>query len=308
MLEFQRRPLCSPFDTEAGRSRKLLDDELEAWRRRPLGEIKYLIIYARYEMMRYGGIVRDVAVLLAIGIGRDERRRVPGISVALLEAEVHWRSFLESLVARGMRGVEFIVSDDHARLRAACRAVFGGATWQRGQFHLAQNAIHPAPNAEIRQRIGAGLRGVWNASTLDKANNALADIAAQPPSWPTGSNRTCLRVSLCLLCPKIIVADCVPQTRSNGPSSRSSNAAPSKSGSSQAKMPSCASPPLSSPKSTKISLPKPGPVSIDNARMAELPRSEFPDIRLNNRMRGRLPPRGKALNCSVRSRESCVLR
>ena len=89
------------------------------------------------------GIVRDVAVLSAIGIGPDERRRVLGVSVALSEAEVHWRAFLESLVARGMRGVDFIVSDDHSGLRAARRAVLGGATWQRCQFHLARNAIPP---------------------------------------------------------------------------------------------------------------------------------------------------------------------
>ena len=58
---------------------------------RPLGEITYLILDARYEKMRHGGVVRDVAVLSAIGIGPDERRRVLGVSVALSEAEVHWR-------------------------------------------------------------------------------------------------------------------------------------------------------------------------------------------------------------------------
>ena len=62
---------------------------------------------ARYERCATRGIVRDVAVLSAIGIGPDERRRVLGVSVALSEAEVHWRAFLESLVARGMRGVDF---------------------------------------------------------------------------------------------------------------------------------------------------------------------------------------------------------
>ena len=164
--------------SQVSRAARLLDEELEAWRNRPLGEIKYLIVDARYEKMRHGGIVRDVAVLSAIGIGPDERRRVLGISVALSEAEVHWRSFLDSLVTRGMRGVEFIVSDDHAGLRAARRAVLGAATWQRCQFHLAQNAIHHAPNTEIRKRIGGDLRAVWNACTLAKAETALAELVA----------------------------------------------------------------------------------------------------------------------------------
>lgn len=173
MHEFGIESLSS---SQVSRATKLLDGELEAWRRRPLGEIKYLFIDARYEKVRLGGVVRDAAVLSAIGIGPDERRRVLGVSVALSEAEVHWRAFLESLQARGMRGVEYVVSDDHAGLRAARRAVLGGANWQRCQFHLARNAIHHAPSLGIRKRIGAELREVWNASTLAKAETALADL------------------------------------------------------------------------------------------------------------------------------------
>lgn len=164
--------------TQVSRAAKQLDAELEQWRNRPLGEVRYLILDARYERMRHDGIVRDVAVLSAIGVGPDEHRRVLGVSVALSEAEVHWRAFLDSLVARGLRGVEFIVSDDHAGLRAARRAVFGGAKWQRCQFHLAQNAIHHAPNAQIRARIGSELRQIWNQPTLAKAEAALAELVA----------------------------------------------------------------------------------------------------------------------------------
>ena len=175
MREFGMESLSS---SQVSRAAKLLDDELEAWRNRPLGEIRYLILDARYEKMRHGGVVRDAAVLSAIGIGPDERRRVLGVSVALSEAEVHWRAFLEGLQARGLRGVEFVVSDDHAGLRAARRAVLGGAKWQRCQFHLARNAIHHAPSLAIRKRIGAELRAVWNAASLAKAETALAEIIA----------------------------------------------------------------------------------------------------------------------------------
>jgi transposase-like protein len=65
-----------------------------------------------------------------------------------------------------------------AGLRAARRAVLGGATWQRCQFHLAQNAIHHAPTLEIRKRIGSELRSVWNASTLAKAETSLAELVS----------------------------------------------------------------------------------------------------------------------------------
>lgn len=175
MREFGIESLSS---TQVSRAAKLLDDELAAWRNRPLGEVKYLILDARYEKMRHGGVVRDAAVLSAVGIGADERRRVLGVSIALSEAELHWRAFLESLQARGLRGVDYIVSDDHAGLRAARRAVFGAATWQRCQFHLTRNAIHHAPNVTIRKRIGAELREVWTAGSLAKAETALAELVA----------------------------------------------------------------------------------------------------------------------------------
>jgi putative transposase len=109
-------------------------------------------------------VVRDAAILSAIGVDDDGKRSVLGLSVALSEAEVHWRSFLDSLVARGLRGVRFITSDDHAGLVAARKAVFPGAIWQRCQFHLARNAIHHAPTAGTRKAIGRQLRNVWNAA------------------------------------------------------------------------------------------------------------------------------------------------
>ena len=170
MKEFGIESLSS---TQVSRAAKLLDDELSAWRNRPLGEMRYLIVDARYEKARLGGVVRDVAVLSAIGIGPDERRRVLGVSIALSEAEVHWRAFLESLLKRGMCGVQFVVSDDHSGLQAARKAVLGGATWQRCQFHLAQNAIHHSPSLAIRKSIGAQLRQIWNAPDLATAKENL---------------------------------------------------------------------------------------------------------------------------------------
>jgi putative transposase len=83
-----------------------------------------------------------------------------------------------------------VASDDHAGLRAARKAVFTGATWQRCQFHLAQNAIHHAPTLAIRKRIGAELRQVWNAPNLDAATENLRrliesyrDKAAKLAAW-----------------------------------------------------------------------------------------------------------------------------
>ena len=162
--------------TQVSRANALLDEELTAWRQRPLGEVRYLVVDARYEKVRQAGVVVDTAVLTAVGILPDGKRHVLGTSVALSEAEVHWRAFLESLVDRGMKGVRLIASDDHSGLKAARKAVLPGVPWQRCQFHLAQNAIHHAPTVAIRQRIGTELRTIWNATKLPEAQQHLKQL------------------------------------------------------------------------------------------------------------------------------------
>ena len=164
--------------TQVSRAAKMLDGELEAWRNRPLGTFRHLFLDARYEKQRDGGVVRDAAVFSAIGIDPDGRRRVLGVSTDPSEAEVHWRTFLDSLISRGLRGVVSITSDDHAGLGAARKAVLPGALWQRCQFHLAQNAIHHAPSVPIRKRIGSELRRIWNAPNRVAAEDELKRLVA----------------------------------------------------------------------------------------------------------------------------------
>jgi len=79
--------------------------------------------------VRHGGSVVDCAVLIAAGIGIDGKRTVLGVSVALSEAEVHWRSSLEGLSKRGLHGMRCITSDAHKGLEAARRSVFPSVPW-----------------------------------------------------------------------------------------------------------------------------------------------------------------------------------
>jgi len=72
-----------------------------------------------------------------------------------------------------MSGVQLVVFDDHSGLKAARKAVFGGAVWQRYQFHLAQNAIHHTPSQKICKRIGAELSKVWKELNLTTATENL---------------------------------------------------------------------------------------------------------------------------------------
>ncbi len=94
----------------------------------------YLWLDATYLKVREGGRIVRRAAIVAVAVNEDGKRSVLGLSVALSEAEVHWRGFLDSLVARRLRGVRFITSDDHAGLVAARKAVFPGAVWQRCQL------------------------------------------------------------------------------------------------------------------------------------------------------------------------------
>lgn len=159
--------------SQVSRAAAALDDELEKWRNRPLGETPYLILDARYEKVRHGGSVVNCAVLAAIGVTPDGKRSVFGVSVSLSEAEVHWRAFLESLQNRGLHGVRLIVSDDHAGLKAARQARFAGVPWQRCQFHLMQNAMQYVPKVAMRAEVADDLRTILDASDPDNAERLL---------------------------------------------------------------------------------------------------------------------------------------
>ena len=80
-----------------------------------------------YKKLLLTGIVRDIAVLTAVGIDQQGNRPILGKSVEVKEAELHWKEFLESLVRRGLRGVEYIVSDAPPRLKAARN---GNSRWK----------------------------------------------------------------------------------------------------------------------------------------------------------------------------------
>jgi len=158
---------------QVSRAAQQLDEVLAAWRNRPIGEIVYLYLDARYEKVRRGGQIQDAAILMAAGIGKDGKRRVLGVSVALSEAEQHWRLFFESLVERGLQGVQLIISDDHHGLRKARQAVFTGTPWQRCQFHLQQNASQYVPRKYMQAEVAADIRAVFNAPDRSQAEQYL---------------------------------------------------------------------------------------------------------------------------------------
>lgn len=170
--------LCgiSVSSTQVSRAAAKMDGILESWRNRPLGENVYLYLDARYEKVRMDGQIHDAAILMAAGVGPDGKRQILGVSVSLSEAELHWRDFLESLVKRGLRDTQLIISDDHSGMRKARQSVFTGIPWQRCHFHLQQNASQYVPRKKMRREVAADIRAVFNAPNRRLAEAYLQQI------------------------------------------------------------------------------------------------------------------------------------
>ena len=175
---------------------KQMDETLEKWRNSPLGEVVYLYLDARYEKIRQDGYIRDVGVLIAVGIELKWSRKVLGVTIALGEQELHWRNFMESLVQSGLRGVKLIISDDHAGLKAARKAVFGGSMAEMS-IPLQQNAQVLCTQKSNASRSSRRYPSVFNAPNRIKAEENLRKLCKIPDivhqSFPTGWKRIYLK-------------------------------------------------------------------------------------------------------------------
>jgi putative transposase len=126
---------------------KSLDESLKAFAERRLDKeaFAYLIVDARYEKVRETGVIASQAVLIAVGIDWEGRRQILSVELANRESKSSWRDFLIALKKRGLHGVELVVSDDHAGLKAAIREVLPEAAWQRCYVHFLRNALDYVP-------------------------------------------------------------------------------------------------------------------------------------------------------------------
>ena len=98
------------------------------------------------------------------------------MSVANSEAEIHWRSFIEQLQARGLRGMQLVTSDDHSGIKAALAATMPSVPWQRCQFHLQQNTTHYVSKLVLRKEVAEDIRGIFRARNETDARLHLGDF------------------------------------------------------------------------------------------------------------------------------------
>jgi putative transposase len=159
---------------------KKLDESLAQFADRQLSEpFPYLILDARYEKVRETGIIAGQAVLIAIGIDWDGRRQVLGVELANRESRSSWRDFLLGLRERGLVGVEFVVADDHAGLKASIREVLPEAAYQRCYVHFLRNALDYVPR-KVDDDCLQELRWIYDRRDLAEART---DLAAWIGKW-----------------------------------------------------------------------------------------------------------------------------
>jgi putative transposase len=159
---------------------KRLDESLDAFANRPLAEpFPYLILDARYEKVRDGGVVMSQAVLIAIGIDWDGRRQIVAVEMANRESRSSWKDFLLGLRRRGLTGVELVVADDHAGLRSAIREVLPEAAFQRCYVHFLRNALDHLPRKADDDCLQE-LRWLYDRRSIEEARQ---DLAAWIAKW-----------------------------------------------------------------------------------------------------------------------------
>lgn len=145
---------------------------------RPLdGGWPYLWLDATYLKVRQGGRVVSVAAIIATGVNPEGKREIPGLGIGLSEAREFWVEFLRSLVARGLSGVQLVISDSHTGLKAAIAQVLG-ATWQRCRVHFTRNLQACVPR-DCQGMVAALLRQVFTQPDQAGARTHWRQVADQ---------------------------------------------------------------------------------------------------------------------------------
>ena len=154
-----------------------LDTKVTEFRERPLdaGPYRYLWIDALTQKVREGGRVVNVSAVIATAVTFEGRREIIGFDIVTTEDTAAWTAFLRSLVARGLSGVELVISDAHGGIKAAIATVFGGASWQRCRTHFMANLATKIPKASWPM-IATLVRSIFEQPDRETTWNQLGDV------------------------------------------------------------------------------------------------------------------------------------
>jgi len=154
-----------------------LDGKVTEFRERPLdaGPYRYVWIDALTQKVREGGRVVNVSAVIATAVNVEGRREIIGFDIVTTEDTAGWTAFLRSLVARGLSGVELVISDAHGGIKAAIAAVFAGASWQRCRTHFMANLASRVPRLSWPM-IATLVRSIFEQPDRDATWNQLGEV------------------------------------------------------------------------------------------------------------------------------------
>jgi transposase-like protein len=163
-----------------------LDRDLDAFRARPLGHVAfpYAFADATYVKGRINGRVVSRAVVVATGVTATGDREVLGVEVGDSESGAFWTAFFKGLRARGLTGVQLVISDHHLGLKAAIESVFVGSAWQRCRVHFMRNVLARVPKAST-EMVAAAIRTIFAQPDAAHVRSQLSEVRAMlAPKFP----------------------------------------------------------------------------------------------------------------------------
>ena len=157
-----------------------LDVVVDGFLGRPLdgGPYPYLWLDALTQKVREDGRIVNVSVVVATAVNGEGKREIIGMDVGTSEDGAFWLAFLRSLSARGLGGVELVVSDAHQGLRGAIAAVFGGASWQRCRTHFMTNLLTRVPR-RVQPWVATMVRTIYQQPSSDEVHAQLDRVTDQ---------------------------------------------------------------------------------------------------------------------------------
>ena len=162
-----------------------LDEAVSAFRDRPLeAEYPYLWLDALYVKVRQNHRIVSMAVVIAIGVRESGEREILAVDIGASEEEAFWTPFLRALVARGLQGVQLVISDAHQGLKEAIATVLAGAAWQRCRVHFMRNVLAHVPRGD-KSVVAVAIRTIFAQPNQEAARQQLAEVLrAMEARWP----------------------------------------------------------------------------------------------------------------------------
>mgnify|MGYP002780896162 CR=1 FL=1 len=157
-------------------------EKIEAWRNRPIeGQFAYVYLDGIWLKRSWGGEVKNVAVLVAVGVDADGYRQILGVCEGTKEDLESWRNFLRHLKERGLTGVKLVISDKCLGLVQAVAEFYPEAGWQRCVVHFYRNVFTAVPKGKVKE-VAAMLKAIHaqedRAAALEKAKAVQAKLEA----------------------------------------------------------------------------------------------------------------------------------